>query len=169
MTAKPGVPSERAGAAAEGFDPTTGFALPARFAMRVRDVLGSGAGSLLIVSCTLENAAALGEHNAVYPLRVLLQLGDLLRSQLPFSHTLARTGEAQLCALLPNPGDDPEALGKQLAAAVARRVSEDPALSFPTPAALAFGFAQAPRDGADADVLLREACRPRLRMRRSAA
>jgi GGDEF domain-containing protein len=154
---------QQAGTSADGFDPVTGFALPARLAMRIRDCLGGASSSLVVGCCQLANGSELASSNAPHALRVLLRLGDCLREQLPFRHTLARTGEFELCFLLPDAGDEAEARVRDLAAKVSHRMTSDASANFPMPLELLFGFALGPRDGADADVLLRAARRPRLR------
>jgi GGDEF domain-containing protein len=166
MTPSLGGTGGRAGASAEGFDPETGFVLAPRFAMRIRDCLASGSGPVVIGSCQLVNLAEIARANAPHALRVLLSVGDSLRAQLPFSHTLARTAASELCFLLPNAGDDPEARAKDLVTRVARQIARDASANFPIPIEMAFGYAQGPRDGADASVLLRAARRPRLRLAR---
>jgi len=152
-------------ALADGFDLASGFVLPARLAMRIRDALAGGAETLVVGCCRIDNLATLVHHNRGHALRVLLHVGDLLRESLPFAHTLARSDVDEFCFVLPNPGDDPDASARRIAARVGRQLSLDLSVHFPCTVELVFGFAQAPRDGADADVLLRAARQPRLRLK----
>lgn len=159
-----GAPSPQLGL--EGFDPATGLALSPRFCMRVRDAASatSEAGPLVVGTVCVENFDALSHQHPAHALRSLHATADALREALPFVHSLGRTGEAELAFLLPNAGKDPDARAKQVVRAVAARLARDPALLFPLPLELGFGYAVSPRDGADAAVLLRLASQVRARI-----
>ena len=150
--------------ATEGFDPSTGLALEPRLARRLRDAAASDSGPLLIGTLALQNGKELEGAGAALPLRALLGAGDALRAALPFVHVLARTGANELAFLLPNAGSEPDARAKEVLRAVATKLASDPALNFPVPLQLAFGYAECPRDGADAAVLLQRARRVKWRV-----
>jgi len=151
---------------AEGFDPVTGFCLGPRLAMRLRDALAHQGVPIIVGTCRISNWAQCANGNAGHGLRVLMRLGDALRESLPFPHTLARTGASELCFLLPNAGSDPTASAKKVLAHVGRLIASDPSANLPVPVEVVFGWSEAPRDGADARVLLRAARQPRLRVAR---
>ena len=68
---------------------------------------------------------------------------------------LARTGEDEFVALLPDPGPAPEDRVTALARAVAEEIAKDESLAGGTRASLAFGYAVHPADGADREALAR--------------
>jgi GGDEF domain-containing protein len=77
---------------------------------------------------------------------------------------LARTGDDEFTALLPDPGVAPEERVTALARAVAEEIAKDEALAGGARASLAFGYAVHPAEGADRDALLARARKPRIRM-----
>ena len=151
---------------AEGFDAATGLAGTTRLTLRLREALCAEpeAEPLALGTLRLQNLAAIQKLNPAHARHVLLAAADSLRQNLPFAHLLARTGPAELTFVLADQAAESDDHPRRLASRVAARLCRDPLLNFPVPLELVFGFAQAPRDGADAAVLLRLARVPQLRL-----
>jgi GGDEF domain-containing protein len=76
---------------------------------------------------------------------------------------VARTGDADFTALLPDPGRNPDERVAAAARAVAEDVAKDDPANDPVRLALGFGFAVYPGDGRTRDEVLARAAVPRIR------
>jgi GAF domain-containing protein len=150
------------------FDEDTGLPNAAYLANRVREELARAAGrpgSVALAVCRIENLGEIQQaRDAVFARRVVQQLADALRSHLRDFDVAGRTGDAELAALLPEPGFSPGERVSALARSVADDISNDDALNDPVRVALAFGHAIYPEEGADGEALLERAREPRIRM-----
>jgi diguanylate cyclase (GGDEF)-like protein len=122
-------------------------------------------GALAVVLCRLENLAEV--RRALDPAhadRALMRTVEALRARLRDFDVLARVGEAEFAALLPDPGSDAEQHVAALARAVAEELIGDADPHEPVRLALAFGYAVYPDDGSDRRSLLAAAWQARIRM-----
>jgi diguanylate cyclase (GGDEF)-like protein len=126
---------------------------------------GGRRGALALALCRLENLAEI--RRALDPAhadRALLRTAEALRARLRDFDVLARVGDAEFAALLPDPGPDAEQHVATLARGVAEELVGDAELNEPVRLALAFGYAVYPDDGADRRSLLAGAWQARIRM-----
>jgi diguanylate cyclase (GGDEF)-like protein len=126
---------------------------------------GDRPGALAVVLCRLENLAEV--RRALDPAhadRALMRTVEALRARLRDFDVLARVGEAEFAALLPDPGADAEQHVATLARAVAEELIGDADPNEPIRLALAFGYAVYPNDGSDRRSLLAAAWQARIRM-----
>lgn len=124
---------------------------------------GGREGAFALLTCRAENEAeirAAGEGTAE---RLLPRLAASLRGQLRDFDVLARTGAAELTALLPEPGGTPGDRVARIARSVADEVAKDERLNRAVRVALAFGYAVHPAEGEDRASLLERAAAPRIR------
>ena len=147
-------------APAEGL--MTAAALDRRLDAEIARCAEAGAGSTFsLVTCRIENAAALGAATAAHALRAAARgVAEQLR---PFD-AAAATGEATLLVLLPVPGPAPTERVARLARAVAEAVAKDPEVAS---AALVFGHATHPGEAGSGErktALLARADEPRIRI-----
>jgi diguanylate cyclase (GGDEF)-like protein len=126
---------------------------------------GGRRGALALALCRLENLAEI--RRALDPAhadRALLRTAEALRARLRDFDVLARVGDAEFAALLPDPGPDAEQHVATLARGVAEELVGDAELNEPVRLALAFGYAVYPEDGGDRRSLLATAWQARIRM-----
>jgi diguanylate cyclase (GGDEF)-like protein len=126
---------------------------------------GGRRGALALALCRLENLAEI--RRALDPAhadRALLRTAEALRARLRDFDVLARVGDAEFAALLPDPGPDAEQHVATLARGVAEELVGDAELNEPVRLALAFGYAGYPADGGDRRSLLATAWQARIRM-----
>jgi GGDEF domain-containing protein len=93
-----------------------------------------------------------------------MRTAEALRARLRDFDVLARVGDAEFAALLPEPGPDAEQHVAALARGVAEELVGDAELNEPVRLALAFGYAVYPEDGGDRRSLLATAWQARIRM-----
>jgi GAF domain-containing protein len=151
----------------QSFDEETGLPNAEYLNRRVAQELaraGMREGSVALVTCKLDNLSELRRSDPARAERLLLRAAEALRVHLREFDVLARTGEDEFGALLPDPGAAPEERVTTLARAVAEEIAKDEALAAGPRANLAFGYAVHPAEGADRDALLARARRPRIRM-----
>ncbi|MEN8181725.1 MAG: GAF domain-containing protein [Myxococcota bacterium] len=126
---------------------------------------GGRPGALAVVLCRLENLAEI--RSTLDPTRadrVLLRTAEILQQRLRAFDILARVGDAELAALLPDPGEDAEQHVSALARGVAEDLVSEEDLCAPLRPALAFGYAVYPEEGTDRRSLLATAWQARIRM-----
>jgi len=152
----------------QSFDEETGLPNAEYLARRIDQEIaraGERTGALALVSCKLDNLHELRSGADARRAELLVtRSAETLRAHLRGFDVLARTGEDEFVALLPDPGLAPEDRVTALARAVAEEIAKDESLAGGTRASLAFGYAVHPADGADREALLARARRPRIRM-----
>ncbi len=150
------------------FDEETGLPNANYLGRRIDQELARAAGRsgvLALALCRLENLAELRQAlDPAHADRALLQTAEALRAHLRDFDVLARVGDAEFAALLPDPGDDPEQHVAGLARRVAETLSQQAVLQEPIRLSLAFGYAVYPQDGDDRRSLLAAAWQARIRM-----
>jgi len=151
----------------QSFDEETGLPNAAYLDGRVGQELARAAGkpgSLALVTCRLDNLTELRRADARRADLLVARAADALRTHLREFDVLARTGDDEFAALLPDPGASPEERVTALSRAVAEEIAKDEALAGGPRANLAFGYAVHPAEGADRETLLARARKPRIRM-----
>jgi GGDEF domain-containing protein len=151
----------------QSFDEETGLPNAAYLDRRVSQELaraGGREGCVALVTCRLDNLPELRRGEPRRAELLVARAAEALRTHLREFDVLARTGEDEFAALLPDPGSSPEERVTALARAVAEEIAKDEALAGGPRANLAFGYAVHPTEGADRDTLLARARRPRIRM-----
>jgi GAF domain-containing protein len=151
----------------QSFDEETGLPNAEYLNRRVSQELaraGGKAGSVALVTCKLDNLPELRQGDQRRAELLVARAADALRTHLREFDVLARTGEDEFAALLPDPGPSPEERVTALARAVAEEIAKDEALAGGPRANLAFGYAVHPAEGGDRDALLARARKPRIRM-----
>ena len=151
----------------QSFDEETGLPNAEYLNRRVSQELaraGGKAGSVALVTCKLDNLPELRQGDQRRAELLVARAADALRTHLREFDVLARTGEDEFAALLPDPGPSPEERVTALARAVAEEIAKDEALAGGPRANLAFGYAVHPAEGSDRDALLARARKPRIRM-----
>jgi GAF domain-containing protein len=149
------------------FDEETGLPNADYLARRVDQELArclGREGALALVTCRLENLDDVRRADEVRAERLVLRTAEALRAHLRDFDVLARTGDAEFAALLPDPGALPEERVTALARAVADDISKDERLNQPVRAAVAFGYALHPEEARTRVELLARAAKPRIRM-----
>jgi diguanylate cyclase (GGDEF)-like protein len=150
------------------FDDETGLPNANYLGRRIDQEVARAAGrpgALAVVLCRLENLAEV--RRALDPAhadRALMRTVEALRTHLRDFDVLARVGEAEFAALLPETGADAEQHVAALARAVAEELIGDGDPHDPVRLALAFGYAMYPQDGSDRRSLLAAAWQARIRM-----
>jgi GAF domain-containing protein len=151
----------------QSFDEETGLPNAEYLLRRTQQELaraGGREGALALVTCRLDNLPELRRADARRSELLVQRAAEALRTHLREFDVLARTGEDEFAALLPDPGAAPEERVTALARAVAEEIAKDEALAGGARASLAFGYAVHPAEGADRDALLARARKPRIRM-----
>jgi len=152
----------------QSFDEETGLPNATYLGRRVDQEIaraGGREGAFALVTCRIENWPELEDRtNPVHLGRVARGVADALRNHLRGFDVPARTGPAELTALMPELGPEPGERIAELARAVAEEVAADDALNEPARVALAFGHATYPSEGGDREALLAAAATPRIRM-----
>ena len=151
----------------QSFDEETGLPNAEYLGRRVSQELARASGregSVAIVTCKLDNLPELRRGDQRRADLLVARAAEALRTHLREFDVLARTGEDEFSALLPDPGSSPEERVTALARAVAEEIAKDEALAGGPRASLAFGYAVHPAEGADRDALLARARKPRIRM-----
>jgi len=150
------------------FDEETGLPNASYLARRLDEEIARGSGradAFALVICRIESFAALVQEGAPgQATRALRALADAMRGQLRDFDVLARWDDAELAALMPDPGRAPEERIATLARHVAEEVRKDERLNEPTPIALSFGYALATGLGDTRDGVIQRALVPRIRM-----
>jgi diguanylate cyclase (GGDEF)-like protein len=149
------------------FDEETGLPNAAYLSQRVEEEiarLSERGGNLCVLVCRIENFEALRRVDAERQRpRAVRRAADALRRALRPFDVVARTGDAEFTALLPDPGRNPDERVAAAARAVAEDVAKDDPANDPVRLALGFGFAVYPGDGRTRDELLARAAVPRIR------
>ncbi len=149
-------------------DEESGLASAEFLARRIDEEIaraGARTDGLALVTCRIENQSAIrAETDPVHADRVLRRVAEALRDALRDFDVPARSGDDELAALLPDPGDDPEGRIADLAREVADTISKDDALNAKLRIELVFGYALHPADGDNRERLLERARAPRIRM-----
>ncbi len=126
--------------------------------------LAGRSGALCLAVCRIENLDEVRRGaDALHAERVVLRTAEALRAHLRDFDVLARTGDGEFSALLPDPGSADERV-TALARAVADEVAKDERLNRPVRLALAFGHALHPDQAADRATLRSLAAEPRIRL-----
>ncbi len=150
------------------FDEETGLPNAEYLGRRLDQEIARSAGreaSLAVVTCRLENLDEIRRAaDAIRADRLVLRTAEALRAQLRDFDVLARTGDAEFTALMPDAGPVPEERVTALARAVADEISKDDRLNDPVRVALAFGYALHPDEAGDRPGLLGRAAHARIRM-----
>jgi GAF domain-containing protein len=151
----------------QSFDEETGLPNAEYLKRRVDQELSRAAGregALALVSCKLDNLPELRRADPRRAELLVARAAEALRIHLREFDVLARGGEDEFQALLPEPGAAPEDRVTTLARAVAEEIAQEEALAGSPRASLAFGYAVPPADGTERDALLERARKPRIRM-----
>jgi GAF domain-containing protein len=149
------------------FDEETGLPNAAYLGKRIDEEIARARAresSLAVAVCRIENIGALRQGaDPVRADRVVRRAMEALQSHLRDFDVLGRTEDDAFTVLLPDPGPAPEERVYAVARAVADEISKDDR-EHELRAALGFGYAVFPEDGADRDALLARAKHPRIRM-----
>ena len=149
------------------FDEETGLPNADYWGRRLDQELARAAGrenALAVVALRIENLGEIRRADTRRADRVLQRTAEALQSGAREFDVIARGGDAELLALLPDPGAHPEERVAALARQVADEIARDEALTTPVRPALAFGYAAYPSEGADRAALLQRTKTPRIRM-----
>jgi len=151
----------------QSFDEETGLPNADYLNRRVSQELaraGGREGAVALVTCKLDNLPEVRRKDARRGELLVARAAEALRTHLREFDVLARTGEDEFAALLPDPGASPEERVTTLARAVAEEIAKDEALAGGPRANLAFGYAVHPAEGSEREALLARARKPRIRM-----
>lgn len=154
--------------AQNNFDESTGLPNAEYLIRRIDQEITRARGrvdAFIIATCRIENLSELrGASDAAHAERVVQRTAESLREHLRDFDVLARTGDDEFTALIPDPGPLPDDSISDLARAIAEDVVKDVELNRPTRVNLVFGHAMRSRPDEGREAVIQRSREPRIRM-----